>query len=311
MERQANYALIGIVSVVLLIGGLIFIVWLANFKFNQTYDDYRIILRGPVSGLSRGGDVQLNGIKFGEITNIQLDPLDPNRVLTDIQLEHGTPVRVDSVAQTMTQGITGVKIIQISPGSPDRPLLRKVSREHPPVIMAGRSRLEDFVQNSSQLMRGATEAVGRINKVLSDDNIGAISQTMVDVQSVTGALSARKAMFTHIDQTFAKLDRAAADLQTVTASARQTLGGPEGGALKDVAAAAAELHGTLTDVRRLFARTDSPAADLSNRTMPGIDAATASIQQAADSLNRLTAEIQRDPRGILVKPVAKEVELPR
>src|SRR5687768_18253240 len=104
MERQANYALVGALSVVLLLGALVFIVWLAQFQFNQTYDNYRINFRGPVSGLSEGGEVQFNGIRVGEITDIRLDERDPNKVITDITVEHGTPVRVDSQAQTAAQG---------------------------------------------------------------------------------------------------------------------------------------------------------------------------------------------------------------
>ena len=108
MERQANYALVGALSVALLIGALVFIVWLAQFSFNQTYDEYRINFRGPVSGLSKGGEVQFNGIKVGEITRIALDRRDPNLVVTDIQVEDGTPVRIDSTATTAAQGIIGL-----------------------------------------------------------------------------------------------------------------------------------------------------------------------------------------------------------
>ena len=70
-----------------------------------------------MSGLSKGGEVQFNGIKVGEITHIALDPRDPNRVITDIRVEHGTPVRVEfHGADRGAQGITGVKYVQITPG---------------------------------------------------------------------------------------------------------------------------------------------------------------------------------------------------
>ena len=128
MERQANYALVGALSVALLIGALVFIVWLAQFSFNQTYDEYRINFRGPVSGLSKGGEVQFNGIKVGEITRIALDRRDPNLVVTDIQVDDGTPVRIDSVATTASQGITGVKFVQITPGTAARPFDDKTHR---------------------------------------------------------------------------------------------------------------------------------------------------------------------------------------
>lgn len=105
MERHANYALVGAVSIILLSAALIFVVWLGGTRFGQTNDDYRVIFHGPVRGLSVGGEVQFNGIKMGQIQRITLDENDPNRVLTDIEIAHKTPVRIDSVASTETQGI--------------------------------------------------------------------------------------------------------------------------------------------------------------------------------------------------------------
>lgn len=95
MERQANYALVGAISTLLLIAGVVFVVWLGGSRFSNEYDRYRIIFEGPVRGLSVGGDVQFNGIKMGQIERIRLDEDNPNRVITDISLQARTPVRRD------------------------------------------------------------------------------------------------------------------------------------------------------------------------------------------------------------------------
>lgn len=109
MERQANYALVGAISTLLLIAGVVFVVWLGGSRFSNEYDRYRIIFEGPVRGLSVGGDVQFNGIKMGQIERIRLDEDNPNRVITDISLQARTPVRRDSLASTETQGISGTR----------------------------------------------------------------------------------------------------------------------------------------------------------------------------------------------------------
>src|SRR3546814_4699144 len=79
MERHANYALVGIVSTVFLIASIVFVVWLGGSQFRRGHDLYRIMFVGPVRGLSKGGEVQFNGIKVGQIQNIRLDEDDPNR----------------------------------------------------------------------------------------------------------------------------------------------------------------------------------------------------------------------------------------
>jgi len=53
MERNANYALVGLISALLVIALLVFVVWLAGSGFSKTYDVYDVIFDGPVRGLSK------------------------------------------------------------------------------------------------------------------------------------------------------------------------------------------------------------------------------------------------------------------
>ncbi|MGZ8348441.1 MAG: MlaD family protein [Allosphingosinicella sp.] len=311
MERQANYALVGGLSVLLILGGLVFIVWLAQFQFNQTYDEYRINFRGPVSGLSKGGEVQFNGIKVGEITRLALDERDPNLVMTDIQIEHGTPVRVDSEAQTAALGITGVKYVQISPGTPNRPLLREASRDDRPVIRAAPGRLDALVQDVSAMMRDGAQALTRVNRILSDGNIQSLSQTLNNVDAATAALRDNRDMFARMDSTFARLDSAAGELQLTAASARRTMGGPNSGTLGNVSTAAADLRVAVADLRQLITRTDGSMAQLSATTLPELNATLGAIQATAFELQNLTSDIRRDPRAALTRAPSREVEVPR
>src|SRR3546814_18096572 len=107
MERDANYGLIGGLTLALLAAAFGFILWLGQSQFARNFDEYRIIFDGPVRGLSEGGEVQFNGIPVGEITRISLDPRNPNRVLAGVRLREDPPVRVDSTAAPESQGITG------------------------------------------------------------------------------------------------------------------------------------------------------------------------------------------------------------
>src|ERR1700684_831347 len=114
MERNANYALVVLISTILLIAMIVFVFWLANFAFSQRYDTYDVVFRGAVSGLSRGGDVQFNGIKVGEVSDIKLDASDPNIVHASARVRSDTPVRVDNAATLEPQGLTRAKFIQLT-----------------------------------------------------------------------------------------------------------------------------------------------------------------------------------------------------
>ena len=86
MERNANYALVGFASLILLVGLTLFVFWLARLQFNRDFDIYDILFLEPVRGLSEGGEVHFNGIKVGEVTKLALDKRDPNRVIARIRV---------------------------------------------------------------------------------------------------------------------------------------------------------------------------------------------------------------------------------
>ena len=122
MERRANYALVGICTLGLFVALLAFAVWLSGYSFAKHYDVYDVVFIGPVRGISEGGEVSFNGIKVGEVTKLELDPADPNRVIARIRVSGGkstVPGRVDSYAILEPQGITGVT--SFSSGLPGEP----------------------------------------------------------------------------------------------------------------------------------------------------------------------------------------------
>lgn len=311
MERHAHYALVGIVSTLLLIAALVFVVWLGRVQFNHQYDRYRIVFQGPVRGLSEGGDVQFNGIKFGQIQHITLDARDPDKVITDIQLDGGTPVRADSVATTETQGISGVNIVQISAGTVSKPLLREVDHRDRPVIASKPNALSALLQGGGQMVQNATDALARVNRLLSDRTIANIAGAVQDIHMTTTELAANRAMFDHASSAFAKLDRAADDIQGAAASVHQIANGDGRRAFADISAAATELKLTVGQARVTMGKLDSQAGTVSSTTLPAVNATLESLQQTSATLDGLIRQIRQDPRAALAKPRGKELELPR
>ena len=118
MERDAHYAAVGIATIALMAALAVFVIWLARLQFNNDYDVYDIVFYGPVRGLSEGGEVHFNGIRVGEVTDLNLDPEKGDQVIARIRLDEGIPVRTDSRAQLEPLGITGVNYIQITSGTP-------------------------------------------------------------------------------------------------------------------------------------------------------------------------------------------------
>jgi phospholipid/cholesterol/gamma-HCH transport system substrate-binding protein len=310
MERNANYALVGLISTILMIAMFVFVVWLANFAFSQKYDTYDVVFHGAVTGLTRGGDVQFNGIKVGEVSDIKLDASDPNIVHASARVRSDTPVRVDSQASLEPQGITGVNYIQLTAGTTAKPLLKQAT---PPgqklVIQAQPGTISSLLSGGGTVMQRALETLNRINQVLSDQNIQKFTAIMGDVQAVTAELRERKAIVADAQKALQDADQAAVQIRDLAANSKTLVNSDGKRALVKVGDAAAEIQSAAADVRTMVNKLQGPTSDFATNGLPQLTSAIASLETATKHLDQLIGEIQRDPRSFIGKAPAKTVEV--
>ena len=310
MERNANYALVGLTSTLLVIGLVVFSVWLAAFRFNQDYDYYDIVFAGPVRGLSQGGEVHFNGIKVGEVTEISLDTVDPTQVIARAKVTSDVPIRVDSFATLEPQGITGVNYVQITAGTPTQRLLKRVTRKGTvPRIRSERGMLSDLLASGGSVLASAIEALDRVNRVLSEDNIKRISGMLDDVQAATAELRERKAIIADAQRALQSADRAAQEIGELAASSNDLIKGDGRQIVARLGNAATDIEAAATDLRTMMGKLQGPTGDFAVTGLQQITSAGASLQQAADSFDRILAEIQQSPQGLVSKPPAREIEV--
>jgi phospholipid/cholesterol/gamma-HCH transport system substrate-binding protein len=310
MERNANYALVGFASMLLFVGMVVFVFWLARLQFNKEYDIYNILFIGPVRGLSEGGEVHFNGIKVGEVTKIELDSTDPNRVIAKIRLTSNAPIREDSYASLEPQGITGVNYVQITAGNPKLKLLKDITPPGQiPLIKSQRSALSDLLEGGGTVLTRTIEALDRVNRVLSDKNIAAFDGTLSNVQDITAALKAKKGILDSANQALLDIDKTANNISELSKSSNTLVNTDGRQALQKLGGAADELKGATADVRKMVAKLQGPTSDFATTGLPQLTSAITSLQEAAESLNRLVSEIEQNPQGIVAKAPAKEVEV--
>jgi phospholipid/cholesterol/gamma-HCH transport system substrate-binding protein len=310
MERNANYALVGAVTLALFMGLVVFVVWLAKLQFNQEYDLYDVLFVGPVRGLSEGGEAHFNGIKVGEVTKIALDKSDPNRVIARIRVTSDVPIKTDSYATLEPQGITGVNYVQITAGSPAKPLLKEtVKGGQVPVIRSQRSALSDLLEGGGTVLTRTIEALDRVNRVLSDDNIKTFSASLDDVQAVTSELRERKAIIADAQKALQTIDGTAQSITDLSNSAKDVVNGDGRRSIKQLADAAEEIKAAAKDARGMISKLDGPTSDFATTGLPQLSQAIVTLQSAAESLDRLVGEVEQNPRGLVSKPPAKELEV--
>jgi phospholipid/cholesterol/gamma-HCH transport system substrate-binding protein len=310
MQRNANYALVGIASMVLIIGLIAFSLWLAAFRLGQTYDAYDIVLKGPVRGLSEGGQVRFNGIKVGEVTGISLDPSDPALVIARTRVTSDVPIRVDSYAMLEPQGITGVNYVQITAGTPTLQLLKDTVPENSvPRIRSQPGALTEMLDDGSNVLARATEALERIDRVLSDENIERLSTILEDIQAVTAELRERKSIIAEAEDALASANQAAQEIGQFAKSGNTLVTGDGRHTLVKLGDAATEIEFAANNFRTVLDTLEDPLGDFATTGLPQITSAIASLQQAANNLDRTLDEVQQNPQGLVAKPPAREIEV--
>jgi phospholipid/cholesterol/gamma-HCH transport system substrate-binding protein len=310
MERHANYALVGAVSLGLFVGLVAFVVWLAGFQFTKKFDVYDVVFVGPVTGLSEGGEVHFNGIKVGEVTQLALDPTDPNRVIARVRLTAGVPVRSDSYATLEPLGITGVNYIQITGGSQGRPMLLSVTpKDTIPVIHSQKGTLAGILEGGGTVLQRAVQSLDRVNRLLSDENIASFTATLKDLRSVADEARERRAILADAQKTLQDVDKTANSINELTQSSNQLVNTDGRRALSNIADASQEMKATAREAREMMGKLRGPTSDFANTGLPQLTATIANLQQTARTLDGLAREVRESPRQALSKPPAKDIKV--
>ena len=310
MERDAHYALVGLISLVVCVGMVVFVVWLARFQFTNAYDVYDIDFKGPVRGLSNGGEVYFNGIKVGSVTKLSLDQNDPNRVVARIRTSSDAPVRIDSTASLEPLGVTGVNYVQITAGAVSKPLLKTtVATGVIPVIRSATSSLDSLLEGGGTVLARTVEALDRVNGLMSDRNIQAFGATLQNVQDLTGQARDQRKLLHDLDATLLSLNDTSRRIGALSDNATQLMNGDGRRTLANLSAAATDLRATAADARTALDRVSGPAGDFATTGLPQLSRAVASLQQAAQDLDGLVGQAEQNPRDLLTKAPAKTLEV--
>lgn len=310
MERDAHYAAVGIATIALMAALAVFSIWLARLQFNNDYDVYDIVFYGPVRGLSEGGEVHFNGIRVGEVTDLNLDPKKGDQVIARIRVDAMTPVRVTSRAQLEPQGITGLNYIQITAGNPQSAILKE---QYPanvvPVIQSQPSPIAELLSGSGTVLAQTVDALNRINRVLSDDNIRSFSTSLKNFESLSTELEARKGMLEQLEQALTKANSAVAEFEALAVSSRAIVEGDGRAAVANINAAAEEARAAVASINRTATNVEGPLNEFATTGLPQLQQSIQGLEDATRSLEGLIDEVRSSPRDFISRPPTKEMEV--
>jgi phospholipid/cholesterol/gamma-HCH transport system substrate-binding protein len=190
METRSNYIMVGAVTVALLAGTLLFIVWLAGLS-NKATKCYDIYFSQAVGGLNKGSNVTFSGVPVGQVARISLLPSRPEFVWVRIEVDQQTPVLQGTTAEIHGVGFTGVSEIQLAGAARGRPPITQGGPEGCPVIPSSTSGISALLNTAPELIDRIQRLTERLTELLSDKNQNAISDILENIDRTSQVLADR------------------------------------------------------------------------------------------------------------------------
>lgn len=184
METRSNYVMVGAVTAALLVGVLLFIVWLAGLSNKQT-KCYDIYFAQAVGGLNKGSGVTFSGVPVGQVDKISLLPSRPEFVWVRIEVDNQTPVLQGTSAQIKGVGFTGVSEIQLDGAVKGAPPITQIGPQGCPVLPATSGGLGALLNSAPELIDRIQRLTERLTELLSDKNQNAISDILDNIDHTT------------------------------------------------------------------------------------------------------------------------------
>src|SRR5919107_2452159 len=257
METRSNYVMVGAVTVALLAGVLLFIVWLAGLS-NKSTKCYDIYFAQGVGGLNKGSNVTFSGVPVGQVGKISLLPNRPEFVWVRVEVDEQTPVLQGTSAQIHGVGFTGVSEIQLTGAERGRPAIEQVGPQGCPVIPATSGGISALLNSAPELIDRIQRLTERLTELLSDKNQNAIADILENIDTTSKVLAER-----------------APDLADAMQDARV--------AVRNAGVAAQHVTVLTDSTNRLIVEQGRPAAEDLRKSI-------ASVQAAANNLNAMISD---------------------
>lgn len=296
METKVNYAAVGLFTLILgaaLIAGAL---WLAaGGKFSKQFDIYLAYVNESVAGLNLNAPVKYRGVDVGRVSDIRLDPANPEAVRLTFEITRGTPVKTDTSAVLKSQGLTGIAYVELDGGSRSAPLLLSTVGSKYPIIPTKPSLAARLENVATQVLTSLDKTSANLNALLSEENRKAIQSTLNDVAVIARTIAARKdtidAGITNANKVF---EQGAQAMQQV---------GPAIDRINRAADQIREMAKNASDASVKAGQTvDSVGTDvkrLTSETLPEVDRLLREMDDLASSLRRLSDSYERNPGGLL------------
>ena len=304
METRSNYVMVGAVTVALLVGTLLFIVWLTGVSATskKCYDIYF----PAVGGIAKGTDVSFSGVRVGQVSKISLLPNRPEFVWVRIEVDQQTPVLEGTAAEIHSVSLAGGNEIQLNGAQRGKPPIDQVGPQGCPVIPASTGGLSALLNSAPELLARIQRLTERLTELLSDKNQNSIADILENIDATTRTLRQRAPemgdSIAEIRLASHNAALAAGNVATLAANTNQLV-------TQDGRPAMQNLNKTLAEVQEATHNLDAMIGDarpgvqnFSKSTLPEANRLVHDLRQLTQSLQAVSNRVNQQGIGGALGP---------
>jgi len=305
VETRSNYVMVGAVTVALLVGTLLFIVWLAGLSNKQT-KCYDIYFAEGVGGLNKGSNVSFSGVPVGQVSKISLLPNRPEFVWVRIDVQPETPVLQGTSAQIHGVGFTGVSEIQLTGAERGRPPIQQMGPQGCPVIPATSGGISALLNSAPELIDRIQRLTERLTELLSDKNQNSISDILENIDATTAELRKHAP---EMGDTIAEIKIAshnagiaANNVAALSNNANQLVSGPGRESIENLNKAIISARQAADNLNAMIGDARPGVQNFSKETLPEANKLVHDLRDLSQSLKQVSDRVNRQGIGGAVGP---------
>jgi phospholipid/cholesterol/gamma-HCH transport system substrate-binding protein len=204
-KKEISIGLIFIIALSLFIWGFNFLKGFNLFKEQRVV--YAVYER--VSGLTKANPVSINGLKVGQVSDIYFNPDFSGKIIVEISIETEIPIPTNSIALIYSSDLMGSKAINLQLG--DDPINIGTGDTLGTKVEAS---LKEAVNQQIQPLKAKAEEL-----ILSIDSVVTVIKSIFNEKAKENLSNS----LASIQQTFANLESASYNLDTLVASQKTRL----------------------------------------------------------------------------------------